>query len=1161
MTPMSLRSRARSALAAAFTAALIGTVASVVGAGPAHAATTPEIANPTFAAVGTNGVPTGWGTWAPAGTAMVDVDQTAGPTGGPAVAISSVSGADARLALTQRIDVDAATARELTLTGWVRGDALTGGFSMLRIQAYDAAGRVVVPVRAGPYVTGTFDWRPYSTDIVLPEDAARISIEPILDRAGGTIWFADLSITETVATGSTLTASPTARGPVELTWAFDDVQADRYAVHRAEGTAPPTASADNRIKVALAPTTADDGAAPATTYTYLVQALGPDGDALATSPPATTTTAGSFDDRTVLSLVTALQQDQGTHVSWAVGEDDPADDLSIQVGETAPVAVSGDDGSVDAPAGSPGDDVVLRSAGTELARAVVGAEEHPRTLVNADVVARIQAALAAGQPTVSGAWEALTARLDGSGAAYPGSATELYRARDAAFAYAVTGEAGYAQMAYDAVMAGADWIAARETNMGLELGRGALNLAPAYDLAHAGWTEAQRADVRDLMTRTTDLLSTYHHDTLDGADRASNWVAVTHGTELALLLAARGDGDFGTHDKRITYLINQVARHLQDGYTETGWTQEGWDYFHYAQLYLFPSLFMAQDAGVRALDPVLADVDFWNLALHVVSTRADGDVSQFGVSGPANQVSGTFPLLFPTAPEGALPGLKHLYDHVQGVATAEPRFDDVHSMFAVLYYPSEVSSDPDQMSGEAAQLAQQALLDDEAGFYAFRSDLADADDTLISTSNRNTQHKGWAAAETFALSWMGHDTSWAGQGGKAQDPLLWSKPLVDGELEPFENQYNTVRGEGVSLASRTFDGQGGGYVHLDGSANFEVTTAEREQVVDLAPGGDADAIVAIHDTFADTTSHSWDWQLRPDETVTIATFPEGAAHEPLFTFTGADGATLSGFVPDREGLTVQVIDQTLRLTRTGTDVEFGIVLATSAGGALEAELLDGDLLLDGRVIDLAALSSVEDGFPTEVDDATQPPAVGVLSSDNGWDTGLRDGDYTVSMNVWWGSNASRVHLYENGTLIASERVDAASPAAQEVEFDLTGRTDGDYVYTAELVNSAGRTTTAPLTVSVTDAAPGVPVLSHDNWDGDGSFALTGNLWWGTNADRYRLYQGEALVAEGELEPQTPKRQQMVHEVDSLEPGSYVFRLEWINDAGTSTSDPLTVEVD
>lgn len=1142
--------RRRLALTAAVCAALLASGLT------SAAAAAPQLVNADFAQVGGNGLPTGWGSWAPAGSATVTVEPDAGPTGGPAVAITSVSGADARRALTQRIAVDASTPRRLTLTGWVRGDGLTGGFSMLRIQAFDAAGRAVVPARPGPYVTGTFDWRTYVAQIELPASATQISVEPMLDRSSGTVWFADLELSETVD-GATLTASPSARGPVELAWDLGDLDVDRYAVHRGTGTAAPPLTTETLLKHALAPTTADATTAPASTYTYVVQALAADGSVLATSPPATTTTVSSPADRTVLSLVTALEQGGSTHVSWAVAESDPVADLTVQVGEAAPVPLSGYQGAVTAPVAPVGSPVVLRSGDTELARAAVGAQEHPRTLVDDDVVARVQADLAAGEPTITGAWEALLARLDGTGTPYPGSATELYRARDAAFAYAVTGDPDYAQQSYEAVMAGADWIVARDTNMGLELGRGSLNLAPAYDLAHAGWDESQRAAVRDVMTRTTDLLSTYHHDTLDGADRASNWVAVTHGTELALLLAARGDGDFGMHDERITYLVNQVTRHLQEGYTETGWTQEGWDYFHYAQLYLFPSLFMARDAGLLALDAPLAEVAFWNLSLHTVSSRAAGDVLQFGVSGPNNQVGGTFPLLFPTAPEDALPGLKHLYDQLQGVGAARPVFDDVHSMFAVLYYPTGVSSDAADLTQPEARTA---LLDDEAGFYAFRSRYLDVDDTLISTSSRNTQHKGWAAAETFALSWMSHDSSWALQGGKVQDPLLWSKPLVDGELEPYLNQYETVRGEGVTLDSRAFSGQGGGYVHLDGSANFEVATAEREQVVDLATGGTADAIVAIHDTFADDVAHDWDWQLRPDESVAIATFADSDPAEPLFTFTNPDGVTLSGFVPDREGLGVEVLDHTLRLSRHGDSAAFGVVLATSEDGPLSAHLEDETLLLDGRAIDLTDLGSVGDGFAPEDDGATQPPAVGVLSSDNGWDTGLRDGDYTITMNLWWGSNASRVELYENGTLIGTERLQPGTPAAQRATFAIAGRPDGRYVYTATLVNGAGRTVTAPLVVDVTDAAPGAPVLSRGGVTTDGDVTLTADLWWGTNADRFRLYQDDALVAEGDLDAATPGHQRASVVVASLAPGRYVFRVEWINAAGSTSSAPLVVEV-
>lgn len=1133
-------------------------LASLTVAVPAAAAV-PALTNPTFAQVDANGFPVGWSRWAPAGTARVTVHQTGGPDGGPALAISSVSGADARLALTQRLPVAAGTPRELTVTARVRGDGLSGGFSMIRVQAWAADGRNVLPAARGPYLSGTFDWRTYSASVVLPAEATQISVEPMLDRAAGTLWFADLELAETVE-GPTLTASATGTGTTELFWSLGEraPRVARYAVHRVPGSAEVVPAPANLLDHAQAATTADEDVLPGTTYSYRVVGLDAAGQPVASTPSATVTTPEQFTIQQRVVTLTALQRDDGAHVSWSLPPQLDHGGLSLVVGSST-TPLPGRRGATTLAAG-PGTLVRMVRGEELLASAVVGRSEHPRAVMDTDTVQDVRDRLAAGDPTATGAWQALLDRLARGDAAYPtnGSAG-LYRGRDAAFAYVVTGDRGYAQQAHAAVMSAEGFVVAREINTGLELGRANLLLAPVYDWAYQGWDEEQRRQVRDLMTRSVDLLSTYHHDGLDDVEKTSNWVGVARTTELALLLSARGDGDFGLHDRRIAYLTDQVAQHLDQGYSGTGWTQEGWDYLHYTALYMLPSLYFAQGTGLQVLDEHLARPRFWELALHVASSREDGDVAQFGVSGPSGQVSGIFPLLFPLTPGGALPALQHTYDAVQGTAAPSPRFDDVHSLWSVLYHPGG-SGDPDEATEPSLG---RALLDDEPGFFAFRNRIADADDTLVVTSNRGTQHRGWSAAETFSLSWMSHDTTWAQQGGKAStDPSLWSKPLVDGRLEPYRNQYETVTGAGRTLSSTAFAGQGGGHLELDGSANFGVDVARREQVVDLAAGHRADALVVVHDRFADDTSHRWDWQLRPEPGVEIGVPAEPGPNQPDFTFTSAGGAVLSGFVVSPAGLRPQVVDGALRLSTTGTSADFRVVLATSAEGPLTSTTTaGGELVVDGRVVDFEALGT-GDPLPLTVpeDDATAAPGEGRLSADEGWDTGLSDGSYTVTMDLWRGEPGSLLRLYENGALLAARRLDPEQAVPQRVRVAVAGRPDGRYTYTAELVNGAGRTPTRPVTVEVADAAPGRPDLRTDHRRGASSHTLTADLWWGTNGEDWRLREDGVVIRSGRLTADSPRAQRVQVALDGLAPGRHVYRFELLNAAGVTSSEPLTVEV-
>ena len=192
--------------------------------------------------------------------------------------------------------------------------------------------------------------------------------------------------------------------------------------------------------------------------------------------------------------------------------------------------------------------------------------------------------------------------------------------------------------------------------------------------------------------------------------------------------------------------------------------------------------------------------------------------------------------------------------------------------------------------------------------------------------------------------------------------------------------------------------------------------------------------------------------------------------------------------------------------------------------------------------------------------AEAAPAEAVLSSDNGHDTGLRDGSFRITMNLWWGENASRFDLYQDGTLISTTSLAPASPEAQSATVDVSGLGNGDYEYVGVLVNSKGQTKTEPLTVRVTDANPAKVVLSHDNRDKDGDYTVTADLWWGTNATSYRLLENGSPIAEGELSADTPNAQQVKVDVTGRAAGSYEYVMEFSNSAGTTASAPKTVTV-
>lgn len=92
------------------------------------------------------------------------------------------------------------------------------------------------------------------------------------------------------------------------------------------------------------------------------------------------------------------------------------------------------------------------------------------------------------------------------------------------------------------------------------------------------------------------------------------------------------------------------------------------------------------------------------------------------------------------------------------------------------------------------------------------------------------------------------------------------------------------------------------------------------------------------------------------------------------------------------------------------------------------------------------------------------------------------------------------------------------------------------------------------------AAPGRMVLRGVDPDGDGTYTVSADLWWGQNGHTVTLLEDGVPVATRDLVDVTPKAQHAAFVASGKANGTYEYTVVLTNQHGSTTSKALTVKV-
>lgn len=92
------------------------------------------------------------------------------------------------------------------------------------------------------------------------------------------------------------------------------------------------------------------------------------------------------------------------------------------------------------------------------------------------------------------------------------------------------------------------------------------------------------------------------------------------------------------------------------------------------------------------------------------------------------------------------------------------------------------------------------------------------------------------------------------------------------------------------------------------------------------------------------------------------------------------------------------------------------------------------------------------------------------------------------------------------------------------------------------------------------AKPSSFSLTKDNWNGNSTYKIIANMWYGQNATLVKLYENGALVDTKNPNFATPSAQKIEFSFSGKAKGTYVYKMEAINQHGTTTTSNFTYTV-